>query len=716
MNTGAFVCTCGDGCAVDPEEARDSVEGVDVVASSSHLCDDGLPAMSQVIDEHDLDQLLVTAVDDGCKRRLRGLADEHDLHPEAVDFVDHRESAGWVHGRDAATEKTARMLTARHAGLREEPVSRSVSRDAGNDVVVVGDAETASALAGDTGSTGDAEVTLIANGGEYAGVDANLDDVTVERGRVTRVDGEYGEFEVTVESRVTEDCISCMDCVREGPDGMVARVPVDIAPDAPDGEWTECCPTNAIEMDGVERAIEADQVIYPAATSADRGGRIGFYTGPVDAGTVAAVERLLGGLEKPQHLDIDMDVCASGASSKRGCNECVEACPHGAVERPRIDEVEFDPVACQDCGACTSSCPTGAVRLRDPSNERIAREVEALVRPRESGGLFGGDDPIDEQVVAFVCSERADDAVREYGRLSAAGRDLSYPPVLPVRVDCTDTVGEAHALHALASGADGVAVVGCGGSCLHSGPDPKATLVDSVNAACRDLGLGERVDFFAPDPHDPDGFVDALSAFVNGLDDSPVPAGEHVATGDVDDGRETPPFDNHGWALESVRAIVDHTDPDRDVIRGLSDFGWMEVSDDCALTPTCTNMCPTDAIRREGSDLQFDHERCVNCGLCEDGCPEGAITMRDGLDLSLLPENREAVTDADAESNDPAWITVYDGEMLSCRRCGREFTSVGSAEKVKAAVGERVEGIAPDSEHSVFEYCNDCRARLHFDT
>ncbi|PSQ28957.1 ferridoxin [Halobacteriales archaeon QS_9_68_17] len=704
MNTGAFVCSCGDECRVDLEGAREGVEGVDVAASSSRLCgDDGLRKVAHVIDEYDLDELLVTAVDDGCKDRFRRLAEEEGLHPEAVAFVDHREGAGWVHDEAAATEKTSRLLNARYTGRQEEPVSRSVSREAGETVAVVGDAETASALAGE------AEVTLIANGGEYAGTDADLDDVTVERGRVTHVGGEYGGFELTLEARVTEDCISCMQCVREGPDGLVTRKPVDIAPEAPDGEWADCCPTDAIEMGGVERTIEADQVVFPAARSKDRGGRIGFYTGPVDAGTVAAVERLLGGVEKPDHLDIDMDVCASGESSQKGCNECVEACPHGAVDRPRIDEVAFDPVACQDCGACTSSCPTGAVTLRDPSNERIAREVETLVEAPDTGGLFGGEDPIGEQVVAFVCSESAEEALREYGRLSAAGRDLEYPPVLPVRVNCTDTVGEAHALHALAAGADGVAVVGCGGSCLHSGPDPKAELVERVNAACRDLGLGERMTFLAPDPADPDGFVDSLSSFVDGLGESPVPAGEHAATGDVDDGRATAPFDNHSWALESVRAIVDHAEPERDVVRGLSSFGRMAVSDDdCALTPSCATLCPTDAIRRKETDLQFDHERCVNCGLCEEGCPESAITMRDGLDLSLLPENS-------GDFEDPAWSTVYEGEMLACVRCGREFTSVESAEKVESEVGERVAGIAPDAEHSVFEYCNDCRPKLLFE-
>jgi formate hydrogenlyase subunit 6/NADH:ubiquinone oxidoreductase subunit I len=132
----------------------------------------------------------------------------------------------------------------------------------------------------------------------------------------------------------------------------------------------------------------------------------------------------------------------------------------------------------------------------------------------------------------------------------------------------------------------------------------------------------------------------------------------------------------------------------------------MDVSDACNLTPTCSNLCPTDAIRRtDDADLQFNHEDCVNCGLCEDGCPETAITMQDGLDLTRLPENRDG----------ERWETVYEGEMRTCVRCGAPFASEGTAEHVAEQVGEVVEGVAPDGEHSVFDYCADCRAAMLFE-
>jgi Fe-S-cluster-containing hydrogenase component 2 len=713
MNVGAFVCGCGGTCGLDLEEVREGVRDVDVVASSELLCEGGLDGVDHVIDEYDLDQLIVTASDDRCRRTFRELVERKGLHPDAAAFVDHRERAAWVHDKEAATDKTARLLNATHAGLQEEAVSRTVSRNAGDRVAVVGDPETAAALAES------ADVTLVADGHEFANVDIDLEDVDVARGEFVDVDGRFGEFELTLESRVTEACIDCMECVREGPDGVTAR-PVQIPADAPDGEWTEVCPTDAIDMDGTTRRIAADQVIHPDADPDTRGGRLGYYTGPVDAATIAAVESQLGGIEKPAFLDLEMDVCAAGASSQQGCTACSDACPHGAVSRPSVDSVEFDEVACQDCGACTSACPTGATKLREPSNRRIAREVEALLKAEndDGGWLFNrGSSGIDQPVVAFVCSERAADRLREYGRRAALEEDVSYPPVLPVEVNCTDTVGEAHVMHALAAGADGVAVVGCGESCLHSGPDPKAELVERLNRATADLGIGERVGFFAPGADDPGQFIEELSMFVvERLDESPIPAGEHEAEGTIEGDIDRPAFASHAWTLESVRVLLEHVDPDREVIRGLKDFGWMEVSDACNLTPTCTNLCPTDAIQRTNEgDLLFNHERCVNCGLCEEGCPETAITMQDGLDLSLLPENREGPTDGVPDELGAAWSRVYEGEMQECVRCGKPFASAGTVDKVRGEVGDAVEGIAPESPHSVFEYCGDCRTRLLYE-
>ena len=693
-DVGAFVCSCADTCDIDLEDARERIDDVAMAASSDLLCGAGtVEDVCGAVEERELSEVVVTCPAAVGQERLERIERETDAE---LTFVDQRESSGWVHDERAATEKTVRLVAAARAGLDVDHSKPAMDDQVGTSVAVVGDAQLAAAL------PDAADVTLIADGEEFDDVAVDLDSVRLERGRVVDVSGSLGSIEVTLSSRVTEDCIDCMECVEAGPDGAVTRTPVDVDPGAEPGPWVDVCPTDAIELDGVSRTLTFDQVVYPDGTDAAPGGTTGYHTS-ADLSTVAAVSDLLG-TDPTSFLDLDMDVCASGDSGEEGCRVCYDACPHDAVSKPSADSISFNEAACQNCGACTSGCPTGAVELSERRNEHVAREVEALVAEEPTGGLFDRTGPaIETQVVAFVCSERAHRTLRQYGRIAARGEtEISYPPVLPVRVNCTDTVGEAHVLHALAAGADGIAILGCGSSCLHSGPDPKAALVERLNRATTDLGLGERVTFLAPDPDDPQEFCSNLAEFVSGLEATPVPPDEHESTGGalVAD-EQLPEYGNRVWTLESIRAIVDHVDPQRPVIRGLESFGRMSVSDACGFTPTCENLCPTGAIRRTDEQLQFNHERCINCALCESGCPESAITMETGLDLALLPERN---------GGEP-WTTVHEDELFECRRCGEGFASSATVEKMKEQLPD---GDMPTAEGHMAEYCSQCKGELTF--
>lgn len=690
-DVGAFVCSCAGTCNVDLERARERVEDVAFAASSDLLCgDDTVEDVAGLVEERDIQELIATCPAQVGQERLERVEEETDV---SLSFVDQREGAGWIHSEDEATEKTARLVNAARARIDGDSSKEKV--DVGNEVAVVGDAELATAL------PDSADVTLVADGDDFS--DTDLDGIRLERGRIVDISGSLGGFRVTVESHVTEDCVDCMDCVHAGPEGKVTSEPVDISVDAPDGDWTDVCPTDAIDLSGVRRELSFDQVVYPDGEDGAEGGTAGLHVDG-DLSTVSSVVDHLR--EREIHLDLTMDVCASGASGQEGCTACYEACPHDAVEKPAADEVAFDLAACENCGACTSECPTGAVELVDRPNETVAREVEALVDDEPSGGLLGGGKAIQKQVVAFVCSEKAEDALRRYGREARRDDGDGYPPLLPVSVNCTDTVGEAHVLHALAVGADGVAIVGCGSDCLHSGPEPKTRLVERLNTATTDLGLGERVGFFAPESLEE--FADRVAGFVGGLSPTPVPPDGHEASGSVlPSGDELPMHDdrlpeyaNRAWLLESVRAVLENTEPERREIRGLEGFGVVSVNDDCALTPTCTNLCPTGALRRDDGALEFRHDRCVNCGLCETGCPESAITVETGLDTDLLPEN-----------SDGPWTTVYEDEPFECRRCGDVFTSASTVEKMKEEIPDAdVEGV----DGHIAEYCTDCKGELSF--
>jgi dissimilatory sulfite reductase (desulfoviridin) alpha/beta subunit len=49
---------------------------------------------------------------------------------------------------------------------------------------------------------------------------------------------------------------------------------------------------------------------------------------------------------------------------------------------------------------------------------------------------------------------------------------------------------------------------------------------------------------------------------------------------------------------------------------------WEEAScSDCGL---CVNICPTNAIMKDGDEYVVDLPKCINCSICTASCPTGA--------------------------------------------------------------------------------------------
>jgi len=47
----------------------------------------------------------------------------------------------------------------------------------------------------------------------------------------------------------------------------------------------------------------------------------------------------------------------------------------------------------------------------------------------------------------------------------------------------------------------------------------------------------------------------------------------------------------------------------------------------CSACDACVDICPMDAISRDGGGLTVDRERCIGCGLCVSHCPTGSMRM-----------------------------------------------------------------------------------------
>ncbi|MEE9542824.1 MAG: DUF362 domain-containing protein [Thermodesulfobacteriota bacterium] len=56
----------------------------------------------------------------------------------------------------------------------------------------------------------------------------------------------------------------------------------------------------------------------------------------------------------------------------------------------------------------------------------------------------------------------------------------------------------------------------------------------------------------------------------------------------------------------------------------------------CALCNVCVSLCPADAMER-GSRIVIDYNSCIRCYCCQESCPQGVISAREGWLKKLLP-------------------------------------------------------------------------------
>jgi len=56
----------------------------------------------------------------------------------------------------------------------------------------------------------------------------------------------------------------------------------------------------------------------------------------------------------------------------------------------------------------------------------------------------------------------------------------------------------------------------------------------------------------------------------------------------------------------------------------------------CDVCDRCVEICPPKALTRKGKGLVFDYGKCIRCFCCQEVCPSGAISLKQGWGLRLV--------------------------------------------------------------------------------
>ncbi len=106
-------------------------------------------------------------------------------------------------------------------------------------------------------------------------------------------------------------------------------------------------------------------------------------------------------------------------------------------------------------------------------------------------------------------------------------------------------------------------------------------------------------------------------------------------------------------------------------------FGGVTLNvEGCTLCHACVTACPTGALgdNPDRAMLRFTESLCVQCGLCEQTCPEDVITLEPRLDFK-------------AWSAPPR--VLKEEEPFNCIACGKPFGTKSSIERVLGKLGRK---------------------------
>lgn len=387
------------------------------------------------------------------------------------------------------------------------------------------------------------------------------------------------------------------------------------------------------------------------------------------AGALDELRRLVGRFTKPKFVDYDASLCTHGAKGLRGCTQCLSVCPAEAL-RSAGDLVALDTRLCQGCAGCALACPTGALSFNRPSPAALRASLRRLLDAARSEGCPA---PV---IVVHVPAARA---AIEAARLPARARTL--------QIDALPAFGEELWFEALAMGATGVVVV----------RDKNTTLEEQALLARKVVAAGILLGGIGVSPS---GLaLVASEALAATIDAMPQRAG---VLGDV--GKRAA-ADITGAKRPTLLAALDalHAATAGAMARVVLAPGMFfgEVAVDrakCTLCFACANLCPTAAFVAEPEPvpkLRFIEARCVQCGLCDVGCPEHAITLHPRF-----------MADAAARSEPRV---LHEDELFCCTECGVPFIS----RRLLASSLERIKGHTVLGEEGVerLKMCPACRQR-----
>jgi ferredoxin len=567
-----LMCSCEDTMRLDPAAVERGCRNSEI-KTFRHLC------------RAEIDRFREATKAEGpltvaCTQEAPLFGNEAGERPEAIEFVNIRETAGWSKQGANAGPKMAALLAAAAEPAPEIPFV-TLSSDG---VILIYGRDEAAIEAGKLLADHLDVTVMITNPSGMTPPPTNA--FPVVKGTIRNASGHFGAFELTID-----------DFAAPRPSSRDAFVF-----DAPRNGATSRCDL-VLDLSG-------GPALFPAHDLRDGYLRADPKDPAAMLRAVLKARDLVGSFDKPQYINFAAELCAHSRSKLTGCHRCLDLCPTGAIV-PNGDYVKISAEICAGCGQCAAACPTSAASYALPPADMLLHKLRAMLQAyHQAGGA--------KPVILLHDGQHGSpliDALARHG-------DGLPANVLPLAVNEITQVGLEAIVAAFAYGATAVRFL-LRAKPLHdvTGLTQTIAMADPILAG---LGFaGSRVATIETD--DPDTLGEALYGIEPGA--AVVQPATFRTVGKRRDVLRFALSELHRVAPAPVDVIA---------LPEGAPLGAINVNvEGCTLCLSCVSACPTGALLDDPDRpaLKFVEDACVQCGLCKATCPENVITLQPQIDF-----------------------------------------------------------------------------------
>jgi ferredoxin len=398
---------------------------------------------------------------------------------------------------------------------------------------------------------------------------------------------------------------------------------------------------------------------YPVANQADMLSR-----------ALDEIPELIGTFDKPKFFNYKPAICAHSRRGVVACEQCLDACPAEAI-KSESGLIEVNPALCQGCGSCTAVCPSGAMsyalpsldvslnRLRDMINAYFAESQSPpslLIHDLQKAELILAEEALPDSIICF--------SIEEIGAL-----------------------GMPFWLSALAYGVANITIWDVGSHPEHDWSELHSE-IDKTNQLLAGLGYSDQLINLSDQQN-----VNLLIALFDVT--AQLQLNETANYAGIDDKRRMIQF-----ALSHLQQ-QSSLQPDIIELDHRAAFGEIIVDKQaCTLCMSCVSVCPMGALLdgRDKPQLNFIEDLCVQCGMCDNACPEDAIELKPRYVL-----DREQARKPRLLNEEP---------VFNCISCQKPFATQKMIDTMSAKLKDH-----PMFQGAAFErlkMCEDCRVKALF--